>query len=476
MQIWERSAESAGLSRRCAVGPEGGWAGAAGSAESAEIKNLRHSRRIERPRLGSAKPGGGRWQGAQLCAPGQGRAQRGGSVVRAVRVILPSPAPRRPPSPSCAPAAASTSRLWPKAPRPPPGAHVRRPGERALGRTNWLLGDHLCWARRCRGALIHLKGKAPEPADPKWSLNRWPENTSTGTHKSPPRTVSSAKRTRAQPPRPAPHAGGRRSLESQRLGDRKVALGGERHRKTQDDRGHHHSCVNALERLSHLQKCLHPRRAQASSHSPIVGPHAREEQESRRRSWSPTSVHLGARSAPPGLLAELWLQRAPVTRFPDKGHQHKVAPQPRSLRRGGGVRRQRRPGRLRAFAVGGGLGPRGPGSRAQAARSLGPGSRAQAARSPEPCVRPPSAAACPEERARAPPLSRGSAGLGGGLMGRTASVGGEGPRLGFEGGGRPAQAPAPAPARQQSGHGVWLPENDAEGPHQARTLAESAPR
>lgn len=125
------------------------------------------------------------------------------------------------------------------------------------------------------------------------------------------------------------------------------------------------------------------------------------QQESRRRSWSPTSVHLGARSAPPGLLAELWLPRAPVTRFPDKGHQHKVAPQhtaapqPRSFSLVA-ARLQRRPScpsRLRG------------GRRARPAR---PGeSRAQAARRP-------GALACARRAVRparkrgpgAPPLSR----------------------------------------------------------------------
>lgn len=51
--------------------------------------------------------------------------------------------------------------------------------------------------------------------------------------------------------------------------------------------------------------CLQQSPPAASSARPFSS-----KQESQR-SWSPTFVHLGARSAPPGLLAELWLQRVP---------------------------------------------------------------------------------------------------------------------------------------------------------------------
>ncbi|XP_049726114.1 collagen alpha-1(I) chain-like [Elephas maximus indicus] len=49
----------------------------------------------------------------------------------------------------------------------------------------------------------------------------------------------------------------------------------------------------------------------ASSRSPTLGPRAGEETQEPWLCWSPTSVHLGARWAPAGLLAALGLLRAP---------------------------------------------------------------------------------------------------------------------------------------------------------------------
>ncbi|XP_032980197.1 translation initiation factor IF-2-like [Rhinolophus ferrumequinum] len=62
-----------------------------------------------------------------------------------------------------------------------------------------------------------------------------------------------------------------------------------------------------------------------------------------RRSWSPTFVHLGARSASPGLLAELWLQRVPESPCFLTDISRQSPPQPRACGFGGSVRLNCRP-------------------------------------------------------------------------------------------------------------------------------------
>lgn len=83
--------------------------------------------------------------------------------------------------------------------------------------------------------------------------------------------------------------------------------------------------------------CLQQSPPAASSARPFSS-----KQESRR-SWSPTFVHLGARSASPGLLAELWLQRVPESPCFLTDISGQSPPQPHSCGFGGSVRLNRRP-------------------------------------------------------------------------------------------------------------------------------------
>ncbi|XP_039743203.1 uncharacterized protein LOC120621696 [Pteropus medius] len=99
------------------------------------------------PRLGSATPDGGRRQGAQLCEPGQGLARRGGRAAEAVSL---------PAEPSSAP---PTERIEPTS------------RSRCRQRRSALVQST---TPAVRTPIVCPPRSAPEPADPKWSLNRWP--------------------------------------------------------------------------------------------------------------------------------------------------------------------------------------------------------------------------------------------------------------------------------------------------------------